>query len=137
MNSVTEQLRSNNTFKLRKLFWIDIALLFSLFVNNVESGETQSKLRQHQIEISGFKFIPKELKVYTGDTITWINKDIVPHNIIDSSDQKIISPELASGEAYIFVVKTPMLYECGLHPSMKGKISLADSPHNEINMKID
>ncbi len=112
----------------RILFWMSDTLLLVFAVKNVQSDEIFSKVTHHQIEISGFAFIPKELKVNAGDTMTWINRDIVPHNIFDSTHEKFISPDLAAGETYTFVVESPMLYECKLHPSMKGKLSLNDTP---------
>ncbi len=128
MKPINEQLVGNKFAVSRILFWMSATLLLVFEVKNVQSDEMTSKVTDHQIEISGFAFIPKELKVNVGDTITWINRDIVPHNIFDSTDKKSISPDLATGETYTFVVESPMLYECGLHPSMKGNLSLYDTP---------
>jgi plastocyanin len=103
-------------------------ILLYLALQNVASAENSFNLNQYTIEISGFAFVPKQLEVKTGDTITWINKDIVPHNILESIDQRIISPELGPGERYTFVVKESMLYHCELHPLMKGKLLLTPVP---------
>src|SRR5204862_476961 len=35
--------------------------------------------RTHTVEIRGMEFHPAELTVAVGDTIVWINRDIVPH----------------------------------------------------------
>ena len=113
---------NNKTINLRILFWMFVGLLLYLIAQNLASAKNSLKLTQHNVDISGFTFVPKQLEVKTGDTITWINKDIVPHNIIESIDQRAISPDLATGEAYTFVVKKSMVYHCGLHPSMKGKV---------------
>lgn len=128
MNVVNEHHTSNITINLRILFWIFSGVLLYLIVQNAESAESSFKLTQHNIEISGFAFVPKQLEVKTGDTITWINKDIVPHNIVESIDQRVISPDLATGETYTFVVKKSMVYHCRFHPSMKGKLSLTIVP---------
>lgn len=128
MKPINQQLVGNKFAGSRLLFWMSATLLLVFAVKNVQSDEMTSKVTDHQIEISGFAFIPKELKVNAGDTITWINRDIVPHNIFDSTHKKSISPDLATGETYTFVVESPMLYECGLHPSMKGSLSLYDTP---------
>jgi len=112
----------------RIIIWIITASLFAVGVKNAKSDEITSRVTHHQIEMSGFAFIPKQLRAKVGDTITWTNKEIVPHNIVDSTHQKPISPDFATGETFTFVVKNSMLYECGLHPSMKGNISLTDSP---------
>ncbi len=127
MNIVNEHHASIKIINFKILLWIVSGLLY-LFVQNVESAENSFKLTQHNVEISGFAFVPKKLEVKPGDTITWINKDIVPHNIVESIDQSVISPDLATGETYTFVVKKPMVYHCGLHPSMKGKLSLTLVP---------
>ncbi len=128
MNPVNLQPVSNKIVNSRIILWMIGILLLTLVVKNAKSDETPSWVTHHQVEISGFAFIPKQLRVNVGDTIMWTNKDIVPHNIIDSTDQKNISPDLATGKTFTFVVKNSMLYECGLHPSMKGKISIIDSP---------
>ena len=128
MNIVNKHHTSNITINLRILFWIFSGVLLYLIVQNAESAESSFKLTQHNIEISGFAFVPKQLEVKTGDTITWINKDIVPHNIVESIDQRVISPNLAIGEKYTYIVKKSMVYYCGLHPSMKGKLSLSLAP---------
>jgi plastocyanin len=128
MKPINQQLVGNKFAGSRLLFWMSATLLLVFAVKNVQSDEITSKVTDYQIEISGFAFIPKELKVNAGDTITWINRDLVPHNIFDSTHKKSISPDLATGEAYTLVVESPMLYECGLHPSMKGNLSLYDTP---------
>lgn len=35
--------------------------------------------RNHIVEIRNLQFSPSELTVAPGDTVTWINKDFVPH----------------------------------------------------------
>jgi len=76
----------------------------------------------HQITISGFEFVPAEIEVQVGDTITWVNRDVVPHNVIDIDNQKAVTPDLAQGEKFSYVVSHAMSYKCGFHPSMKGGI---------------
>lgn len=128
MISVNARYISNkNTYSKIICGIVSIFLLF-IVINNAKADEIPFRVMHHQVEISGFNFILKQLKVNIGDTITWTNKDIVPHNIIDSINQKLISPDLSTGEMFTFVVKDSMLYECGLHPSMKGTISLIDLP---------
>ncbi len=128
MKPINEQLVGNKFASSRIAFWVIGTLLLVFAVKNVRSDEEPFKVTHHQIEISGFAFIPKELRVYTGDTITWINRDIVPHNIFDGTHKKSISPDLAAGETYTFVVESSMLYKCGLHPSMKGELLLNGTP---------
>lgn len=128
MNLVNIPLASNKHTNSKIILWMISVLVLVLVVKNAKSDTTRSRVTHHQIEISSFAFIPKQLKVNVGDTITWTNKDIVPHNIIDNAHQKLISPDITIGKAFTFVVKNSMLYECGFHPSMRGEISLIESP---------
>jgi plastocyanin len=128
MTPVNAQYTSNKITYSKIVCWTIIIFLLVFVVKNAKADAPLSRVMHHQVEVSSFAFIPKQLRVNTGDTITWTNKDIVPHNIIDSAHQKSISPDLSTGEIFTIVVKNSMLYECGLHPSMKGKISYIDSP---------
>ena len=100
-----------------------IGCICAVIVGSGMSLEMERKAVHHQVVITGFKFEPDELKVSLGDTVTWINIDIVPHNIINSHYQnEAVSTDLLSGEKYTFVVEDSLTYECGFHPSMKGKL---------------
>ncbi|MFW5443353.1 MAG: plastocyanin/azurin family copper-binding protein [Methylococcaceae bacterium] len=124
MTNANQYTAHYKTVNMRTLFWIFPSVLLYLIVQNAESAESPFNLTQHTIEISGFAFFPKQLELEAGDTIKWINKDIVPHNIVENINQKVISPQLTTGESYTFIVKKPMVYHCGLHPSMKGQLQI-------------
>jgi len=102
-----------------------IGAMLALIISFACSSETMIKPKQHQIVISGFEFVPNQLKVSQGDTVTWVNKDIVPHNIAIDTKQKSLSPEIASGEKFVYKVSKSLSYICGLHPSMRGKLILS------------
>jgi len=89
------------------------------------ASDNNQKARHHRVLISGFAFEPEELTVKKGDSITWINKDIAPHNVTISDNQKMISPNLLTGEKFTFKITSDFDYECGLHPSMLGKIIIS------------
>ena len=128
MNSNNKEFTSKKFATSKKIIWLITSVLLILNIKNIQSNEISSSTRHHQIEISGFAFTPKDIKVNIGDTISWINKDIVPHNIVDITQKKLLSADLSNGERHTFIVTDTMLYKCGLHPSMKGKLSLFDSP---------
>lgn len=79
----------------------------------------------HRIVISDFKFKPATLLVSPGDTVTWVNKDMIPHTIVAKVNGKITSPELAQGQTFIYKVSQSLHYICGLHPSMKGELIIS------------
>ena len=70
-------------------------------------------------------FHPAELAVARGDTVVWINRDIVPHSATAATgagdwDTGI----LASAERGQLVARRPgtMAYVCTLHPNMRGTL---------------
>ena len=97
-------------------------VLLALIVGLASSADSIPASINHRVIISGFEFIPSQLKVSLGDTVTWVNKDIVPHNIAINTQQKALSPELEKDETFVFKVTNNLSYICGFHPSMKGKI---------------
>ncbi len=79
----------------------------------------------HVIEIHKMKFQTKILNVQIGDTITWINKDIVPHTAT-ASDRSWDSGRLKKGENFSLTItdKTSLEYFCFYHRQMKAKLVL-------------
>ena len=41
--------------------------------------------QEHIVEIKGFKFVPAELTVKPGDTVTWINQESTAHTVTASA----------------------------------------------------
>lgn len=114
---------SKHYSKKQIIISVIMGCICAVIVGSGLSLEMKHEAVHHQIAITGFKFVPEELKVSPGDTITWVNEDSVPHNIINSHYQKeAVSTDLKSGEKYTFVVTDSLTYECGFHPSMKGKL---------------
>ena len=77
------------------------------------------------VEIRNLEFIPNELVVAPGDTITWINYDIVPHTV--TADDKSWDSGLikANGQWEIVVIKDMLpSYFCQYHPTMKANLSI-------------
>ncbi len=91
--------------------------------SNADVHKPTAAIKLHQIVITGFEFVPKNFHVSPGDTVVWVNHDIVPHSIIISATKKVISPGLDTGERFKFVVKSDTSYECGFHPTMQGKLT--------------
>ena len=58
-----------------------------------------------------------------GTTVTWTNRDDVPHNIV-STEQKFKSPVLDTDEQFSHTFDAPGTYPyyCSLHPKMTGQI---------------
>lgn len=76
------------------------------------------------IVINGMEFHPAELKVKKGDTVVWINKDIVVHDVTEFPDKKWTSGPLESGKSWQKIVENDFNYFCSIHITMKGKINV-------------
>lgn len=94
--------------------------------NQQEETISNGKFHSDTVLIQAMQFSPAELKVSEGDTITWINKDIVDHNVKDTVNNLFYSDTLKNGQAFRWVVKGGCTYICTIHPTMTGKVLMAD-----------
>ena len=75
------------------------------------------------IDIDNFKFGIVSLEVAAGTTVTWTNRDDVPHTVV-SLKKVFKSPALDTGEhfSYTFMDAGTFDYYCSVHPRMTGTI---------------
>ena len=75
------------------------------------------------IPIDNFKFGIVSIEAAVGTTVTWTNKDDVPHTVV-SATKLFKSPPLDTGEAFSYTFKEAGTFEyyCSMHPRMTGKI---------------
>jgi plastocyanin len=75
------------------------------------------------VVVDNFSFAPATASVPVGSTITWTNRDDVPHNIV-STEQKFKSPVLDTDEQFShrFDAAGSYKYFCSIHPKMTGRI---------------
>lgn len=75
-----------------------------------------------KVGIDNFTFNPKMVTVKAGDTVTWTNKDDIPHTVADPGAFK--SKALDTGDSFSFTFTTPGSFDyfCSLHPHMTGRI---------------
>jgi len=76
----------------------------------------------HTIEIENMKFQPELVTAHIGDTIVWINKDIVAHCVTGLGSNAWTSSKIANGVSWKMVVSGSTDYYCAIHQVMKGKI---------------
>lgn len=95
-----------------------------VFSGAVRPG-AQAGPAQHIVEIHKFKFSPDTLIVKPGDTITWVNKDIVPHTAT-ATDKSWDTGKIKKGERARIVVGEAFQesYFCRYHTTMKATVSV-------------
>jgi len=90
-----------------------------------EERQTAAAGRQ-QVVVDNFSFAPATAAVPVGTTITWTNRDDVPHNVI-STEKKFASPVLDTDQTFSHTFDAPGTYKyyCSIHPRMTGQVEVA------------
>jgi len=100
-----------------------IYLLFSIFLLNSCASETKERMPKiYTVEIKQMKFQPAELAVQEGDTVVWVNNDIVAHDVTEESSKAWTSSLMPVGQSWSLVVTQSADYYCSIHVVMKGKL---------------
>jgi plastocyanin len=68
-------------------------------------------------------FIPGEITVVPGTTVTWVNSEAMAHTVVDSN-KAFRSKALVKDASFSFTFATAGDYNylCSIHPNMKGKV---------------
>ena len=76
-----------------------------------------------EVKIDNFSFGPQTVTVPVGATVTWINRDDIPHTVV-STDGVFKSKVRDTDEkfAYTFAKAGTYPYFCSVHPKMTGKV---------------
>ena len=74
------------------------------------------------VTIENFSFSPKEVTINAGEKVIWKQKDSTSHTVVSGSTFK--SQDLKLGDRYEYTFSQPgeYSYNCGIHPSMTGKV---------------
>ena len=80
--------------------------------------------KTHQVAIEGMKFVPERIEVAVGDSITWVNRDPVPHTVTNAA-KSLESGTIAANGKWRYVVrrKGDIDYVCRFHPGMRGTLT--------------
>jgi plastocyanin len=84
-----------------------------------------SSTTPNQVTIDNFAFNPKTLTVPVDTTVTWINRDDVPHTATSTVKPRVFdSKALDTDDKFSFVFTAPGTYPyfCAVHPHMTSEI---------------
>lgn len=86
-------------------------------------ARSEDKSSATKVQVDNFSFGPDTLTVPVNSTVTWINKDDVPH-VVASNDGLFKSRALDTDDKYSFTFTKAGTYPyyCSVHPKMVGKI---------------
>lgn len=76
-----------------------------------------------EVRIDNFAFGPQTLTISAGTTVTWINRDDIPHTVV-STDGVFKSKVLDTDDkfSYTFAKAGTYPYFCSIHPKMTAKV---------------
>lgn len=82
--------------------------------------------KTHTVTIEGMQFRPQTLTVAPGDTVVWVNKDLVAHTATSAEAGVFDSGLIAPDKSWSLTVRTEgeVPYICTYHPTMKGILTV-------------
>ena len=112
----------------RNLLLSGLALMLPLALATVlvlhpTRAKSEDKASALEVRVDNFTFGPATLSVPVNSTVTWVNKDDLPHTIA-SNDGLFKSKALDTEDKYSYTFSKPGTYAyfCSIHPKMVGKI---------------
>ena len=115
---------------MRKAWWIvgssftfALVMVALLASRPLIAKADETKAPPAEIKVDNFTFGPDTLTVAVNSTVTWVNKDDLPH-VIASNDGLFKSKALDTDQTYSYTFSKPGTYAyfCSIHPKMVGKI---------------
>jgi len=87
------------------------------------SANDQPSAANADVTIDNFSFGPQELTVAAGTTVTWTNRDDIPHTVV-STDGVFKSKVRDTDDKFSYTFTKPGTYPyfCSIHPKMTGKV---------------
>jgi plastocyanin len=85
----------------------------------------QSSTATAEVTIDNFSFRPQTITVVVGTTVTWTNRDDIPHTVV--SDDGVFKSKARDTDekfSYTFDKAGTYPYHCSLHPKMTGQVEV-------------
>jgi plastocyanin len=77
----------------------------------------------HAVTIDASSYRPARLTIAVGDTVVWVNEDLIPHTVT-AADRRFDSQTIAAGASWRLTVtaRGATGYACLFHPTMTGSL---------------
>lgn len=111
-------LSSNRVGRGRR--WAGLAAALALFA----AAAAPAQAATITVTIEKLVFSPADVKAKVGDTIVWVNKDILAHTATVKGGWDVMIPPKKSASLVLKKAGT-FAYFCRFHPNMKGRITVA------------
>jgi plastocyanin len=113
---------------------LSVWVLSLVTVACTHSVKPAGDMPRNQIAMLDFRFQPESLNVFTGDTVTWVNKGHIPHTTTSGAngtpDGLWDTKHLSRGESFSYVFSQPGTYGYFCRPhkglGMKGVVVVSN-----------
>jgi plastocyanin len=108
----------------RTLTVVALALLLGSAGPGAAQKPEKPKPVTHVVTVDASSFSPSTLTIAPGDTVAWVNKDLIPHTATSKKQGAFDSGTIVAGKSWThtFTAKGELAYVCLFHPTMKGTI---------------
>ena len=91
--------------------------------NGIIASAQEKTASTAEVKIDNFSFGPAAITIPVGTTVTWINRDDIPHTVV-STEKVFKSKVLDTDEKFSYTFTKPGEYPyfCSIHPKMTGKV---------------
>jgi plastocyanin len=76
------------------------------------------------VHIDNFVFEPAQLTVKVGQTVTWTNRDDIPHTVVCAGKFRSKAMDTDGTFSFTFTAAGEYKYFCSLHPHMTGAVKV-------------
>jgi plastocyanin len=76
------------------------------------------------VMIDNFTFEPAQLTIKVGATVTWKNRDDIPHTVVSAGKFRSKTLDTDDSFSFTFTSAGEYKYFCSLHPHMTGMITV-------------
>jgi plastocyanin len=109
-------------FGLAALVMVALGLLFS---GSLDVAANTPPPATTDVKIDNFSFAPVTLTVTAGTTVSWTNRDDIPHTVVSADDPKAFKSKVMDTDekfSFTFTKAGTYTYFCSVHPKMTGTV---------------
>ena len=93
-----------------------------LLARTSSASAQQQAAAAQEVKIDNFSFGPATITVAAGTTVTWTNRDDIPHTVVSDGTFKSKAMDTDEKFSYTFAKAGTYSYFWSIHPKMTGKV---------------
>jgi plastocyanin len=114
--------RTMSVFGLAVLVMVALGLLFS---GSPDVAANTPSPAITDVKIDNFSFTPVTLTVTAGSTVTWTNRDDIPHTVVSADVPNAFKSKVMDTDekfSFTFMKAGTYTYFCSVHPKLTGTV---------------